>query len=323
MRNERQLQEYLRDRLHLIEPGLSLLEPEFVLPNDRGSSGRVDLLARDQNGMHVLIELKGSRASSREAIQELGKYVHLLAESAALPRVRIRCIILSADWSELHAPFTELVATFPCNLVGYRFSIDNDGFPCSFERVEPRSFNPSVDLSPNHFIILTHSARERDQCLKNAGSLFSSVDLLDFLVFIFESHSPLAGEAEYILYFVLQYVAEHIAAVLARATQTSVEVDGSPTLFGNWENAAFYMIASGHGRDDVDPANPGTLLSYERRYPLWAIRKYGRFGRLPGVWTDRDLILETIRCAYGDPETDAPPSPKVLEVARAIHEWDV
>ena len=75
MARENDIRDLLVGQLDLIEPGLELIEKNYYLRNDDGSSGFVDILARDSTGLITVIELKKSDSSGREAIQEIGKYV--------------------------------------------------------------------------------------------------------------------------------------------------------------------------------------------------------------------------------------------------------
>ena len=62
--SENAIRDELAMRLDLIEPGLVLLAKEYKLPNKAGSAGRIDILARDETGCLVVIELKRSNAAA-------------------------------------------------------------------------------------------------------------------------------------------------------------------------------------------------------------------------------------------------------------------
>jgi RecB family endonuclease NucS len=72
---EDEIRDLLANQLEVLEPGLCLIEKEKYIPNPLGTRGFIDLLARDASGHFVLIELKRSDASAREAIHEILKYV--------------------------------------------------------------------------------------------------------------------------------------------------------------------------------------------------------------------------------------------------------
>src|ERR1022692_2544483 len=64
-------EDHIRDKLAaelaLIEDHLSLIRTNYPLPNSEGASGRIDILARDRHGVLVVVELKRSNKTAREA----------------------------------------------------------------------------------------------------------------------------------------------------------------------------------------------------------------------------------------------------------------
>ncbi|MGH2543322.1 MAG: endonuclease NucS domain-containing protein [Ardenticatenaceae bacterium] len=79
--SEDNLRDQLVARLDLIEYGLHHPTTEYYLPNDHGTRGRVDILARDRHGRLVVIEVKRSKKATREALHEVGKYMELLSRA--------------------------------------------------------------------------------------------------------------------------------------------------------------------------------------------------------------------------------------------------
>jgi hypothetical protein len=64
---ENDLRDFLADNIFLVEKGLSLIEKEF----DAKVGGRIDLLCKEQNGNHVIIELKKGRKNDEVVGQTL------------------------------------------------------------------------------------------------------------------------------------------------------------------------------------------------------------------------------------------------------------
>lgn len=81
---EADIRDHLAVQLDLIEPGLTLLDTEFYLPNAQGALGFLDIFTRDTEGKLVIIGIKRTDKAAREAIQELYKYVPLLREKFLL-----------------------------------------------------------------------------------------------------------------------------------------------------------------------------------------------------------------------------------------------
>jgi len=68
---EAELRDIIAADIEILEKGLVLLKKEQYIPNSLGTKGFIDLYARDSKGNHVIIELKKSDASAREAIHVL------------------------------------------------------------------------------------------------------------------------------------------------------------------------------------------------------------------------------------------------------------
>ncbi len=87
---EKDLQNYLADRVHEIESGLKIIDGgiEYVI-----EAGRIDILAKDGQGFTVVIELKTGKAKDAALGQILG-YIGCLSESHA----NIRGILIASDF---------------------------------------------------------------------------------------------------------------------------------------------------------------------------------------------------------------------------------
>ena len=81
MGEEEMLRDQLAFDLSVIDPELRFIQTEYPLPNDSGSKGFVDILATDIYNNHVIIEIKRSKTSSRETLQQIYKYIGLLRQN--------------------------------------------------------------------------------------------------------------------------------------------------------------------------------------------------------------------------------------------------
>jgi hypothetical protein len=110
--SERDLQTALRQSIVQLEPGLEIV--------DRGAersvaSGRIDILARDRAGAHVVIELKAVRAT-RDAVAQLLAYMgDIQLETAAA----VRGILVAPDYDQKAVSAARVVPTL--RLVTYSF----------------------------------------------------------------------------------------------------------------------------------------------------------------------------------------------------------
>src|SRR2546430_15881603 len=122
---EARLRDELSKRLDLLEPGLTLQAVEFRLPNRQGASGSIDILATDRFSAMVIIEIKKSNQTARQALHELHKYVALIKYDHGLRDSQVRCMLVSTEWHELLIPFSEFSRTVPWAVDGSRLDLSD------------------------------------------------------------------------------------------------------------------------------------------------------------------------------------------------------
>ncbi len=95
MPRENIIRDNLATNLEVLEKGLVLLDKEHPLPNAIGGKGSIDLLAKDQVGKYVIIELKRSDSAARQALFEVLKCMPLFREKHGIKTHEIRCLIIT------------------------------------------------------------------------------------------------------------------------------------------------------------------------------------------------------------------------------------
>lgn len=98
---EQDLQRYLADNLHIIEPGLTLFEDEDIrgFEYPAGGGRRIDILAVDKAGGFVVLELKVEKGYDR-VVGQLLRYMNWVRKELAEPGQRVRGIIVCRTMSE-------------------------------------------------------------------------------------------------------------------------------------------------------------------------------------------------------------------------------
>ena len=98
---EKDLQRYLSDNLHIIEPGLALFQDEDIsgFEYPAGGGRRIDILAKDSAGNFVVLELKVEKGYDR-VVGQLLRYMNWVRKELAEPGQRVRGIIVCRTMSE-------------------------------------------------------------------------------------------------------------------------------------------------------------------------------------------------------------------------------
>ncbi|WP_306368605.1 endonuclease NucS domain-containing protein [Nocardiopsis sp. CC223A] len=201
---EKHIRDHLAANLEILEPEhrLSLVATEFRIMNPHGADGFIDILAKDKNEMWVVIELKRSNASARQALHEVAKYTELLREQLSIPKDRIRSIIVSTTWHELRTSASNFARDWGHDLRGYEISATPDGKISSIERVpwapEPFEHRPSRV----HCIEVYATAEERDRGWREIVEAASEAQAHHLIGFDFDRvGAPELVDGEYLLYF--------------------------------------------------------------------------------------------------------------------------
>jgi hypothetical protein len=172
---ESRLRDMLAENLDLLEPGLRLDHMEHRLENSAGASGRMDILARDRHRRYVIVEVKRSDSTAREALDEIAKYAELLRREQGIPPQEIRVIIASTTWHELLIPVSNFARDWSHDLRGYQLLVDDDAHLVGAEQVSFLAEVRPQRLTPVHFVYFYRSPAERDagwaQILRTVGTV--------------------------------------------------------------------------------------------------------------------------------------------------------
>lgn len=150
-KNEAALRDQIAKNLTDLEDGLKLLDIEYPLKSRDGAGGRIDILAEDRSGQTVIIEIKRSNETARQALHELSKYITLTQEQEGLARGELRCLLVSTDWHELLVPYSYFHRLADVDVEGKRLIVGQDD-KFSYKDIAPLdvrdlpTFSPEFDL---------------------------------------------------------------------------------------------------------------------------------------------------------------------------------
>lgn len=295
MPRESAIRDDLAGRLDLLEPGLRLHKTEYQLQNSVGTRGSIDILARDQHRMWVIIEVKRAKRPSREALSEVAKYVELLSREKHVTADRIRVIIASPDWTELLAPVSFAARQWSADVRGYRLVIDAEGTVAHADRVELLEPPAERFVTPIHVIYFFATPEGRDHWWSKMKTTAAEIGAPDLLAAIFDR----VGNRDHVVARYGLYLGIGKADPAVIAEQIAGPYDG-PEPFAE-EYPAEYQALCHITRNvnsgttlrsvaDIESAVPGDLYKVDND-PDWKITGYvgaGVFAET-GTYEDEDL----------------------------------
>ncbi len=290
---ESELREIVAQKLEeLIEPGLILIQTEFPLPNFHGAKGFIDILARDRYDLRVIIELKRSDSSARQALHELYKYTALMQEAHGLGPSEVRCVLVSTDWHELLVPFSAFVRSVPYTATGYRLLLDTDGQPVGTEAIPVLPNAPSLELCPKHCIYFFTKEMSRDAFIDPLQAAVESCGIEDYLLFSIQHEDP----PERVVHPFAVYLAmASIDPILRFKIETEVNIQADPEEeegADEWffeESVQAEINRRAPSPDSFEIGYPDKWAQHEARWIVKGIGRRGRFASSP-LRSDDDLI---------------------------------
>jgi len=145
---EAELRDLLIGQLGVFDGNLKYLAKEKHIPSHLGTRGFIDILAQDDSDRYVLLELKRSNSSSREAIHEILKYVEGVKHHLGVKDDEIRVIIASTEWKELFIPFSRFVDESAIDVDGYKLTIEDKKIASS--PITPKPYKDGRSIAPWH-----------------------------------------------------------------------------------------------------------------------------------------------------------------------------
>jgi hypothetical protein len=208
--SEEAIRDQLADNLDLVETGLTLVKKEQLLRNHRGARGFVDIFARDKTGKLVIIEIKRSNATARQALQEIIKYVALLRQNFLVKETEYRLVVISTDWRELHVPFSEFVQSTRYDCIGQEIILGSDGRVIALKPVNPAPLEQPRRIARRHFIWHFQDESTARAAIPKVARHMKTVGLKDFVIAMLGSRAT-EDEGMHSLYFAQQELTLHKA----------------------------------------------------------------------------------------------------------------
>lgn len=207
--NEATIRDRLANNLGVIDSKLTLIGTEVYLNNLKGTRGYIDILAKDNHGRYIIIELKRSNEASRQALHETVKYFEAIKENKSLKDNEIIVYVVSTEWKELLVPFSKFVKEISFNLKGFDLLVDVDGEPIHSNQVDPLEVSNSRRLHSQCKICLYHNEANRNKGVASIENIYKEKGILDYvLVLMSNLEVDMFSELPYMIYISTQELSE-------------------------------------------------------------------------------------------------------------------
>ena len=290
-RLEDKIRDFLATNLHFISSGLRLIEKEFVLPNPAGTGGRIDLLARDEFGVFVVIEIKRSDQAARQALSEIFKYTGLFRNNQGLDETRIRVAVVSTEWNELRLPLAEYAAVSPYLVEGIHISANSNGEVTCSEKVDLSQNRAPLAISRCHGIYFFGDTGRREAFVNALEAGCEQCGIADFLIF----SCDYSGLNPQVIYPFGAYLC--FSSPLAEISEAALQ-ETRPDL--EWETGLdepdenFFVNLSryiGHDYDEFSVAYPEKLAGLkDMDWTMKVLRRAGRLNAQSSLTSDDEML---------------------------------
>ncbi len=190
---EKTIRDYLASDLSFISSDLHLIEKEFKLihlaeekwkdtKRRVKAKGYIDILAQDDEGHYVIIEIKRSNKTARETFNEIFTYIQLLERDHQVKASEIRVILVSSEWNGLLLPFSEMYHRRTYYLEGIEITLDENNNPIDKRLVEPLNVPLSRNISPAHICFLSLTEDGIEQVISSVRKKMLDLGIYDFLI---------------------------------------------------------------------------------------------------------------------------------------------
>lgn len=289
-RFEDKIRDYLADNLETVEKGLVLVKKEYEIPSPHGAGGRIDIVARDVFSNVVIIEIKRSDQSARQALNEIHKYTALFKIQQGLDESRVRLLVISTEWHELLLPFSEFAATTHYSVQGILITALPTGIVTGLSQVPLVKKIGALEISRAQAGYLYHASATRDKHEADIVAAVKSVGIEDFVVF----HCDYSGKNNAVVFPYSLYLC--FSSPLPCLTATKQEEIKKRIRWDNDldEPDENFLVAinesMSHNWDDFEIGYPEKFVSICQEWSVSVSVRSGRLDPKQSVLSDKEVL---------------------------------
>ncbi|MBV7533783.1 endonuclease NucS domain-containing protein [Chitinophaga sp. sic0106] len=297
--DENILRDLLAANLSVIDPTLQLIRMEYPLPNSMGSKGFVDILAKDIYNNYVIIEIKRSKTSSRETLQQIYKYIGLIKQNYHARDSQMRAIIVSTDWEELFVPFMEFTRRNTFSLIGYNVFLNENNRTIRLEKVNTNQQPENRrQLCKRYLIAFFTTQEKRDAYIDTLADKSIHLGIEDFLIVSMHATSMHNKFHEFAICFTFNKLTkddyQRILAYKKIAHAEENEFDDTEDYIDDSEQTLLCELPGSPHCDFKEVVGPNSLevMLLAENWEFSKIARYGFFKTDPRMTDDILLIME-------------------------------
>jgi hypothetical protein len=297
-RVEETIRKYLATHLTFLSQDLYLIQEEYPLPNELGTRGSIDILARDDDNRYVIIEVKRTNQASRQAIHEINKYAALIKQRFHVKESEIRIIIVSSEWDELRVPYSEWYHHTDYWVEGYYITLDQYNLPIDKMLIIPEEETLKRNISPFQLCFLSSQEETMKDMVKTIKDAMTRFSLPDFIVVTLSREQIIPYP--FCAYLAFQrYSKQFYLNLLKSLSQTLPSLENYETEDDSEEQFVLYLLEDEILALVVEQVKPESLETSEPdkfNYLMqkWQIKDIVRSGffKIDNRLTDEMLIAE-------------------------------
>lgn len=187
---ESTLRDLIAQKICKLKQGLTLLQKEQYIPGEHGTRSFIDLYAKDEDGRHVLIELKRSTAASRQAIHEVHKYIEQVKLYFGARDSEVHVIIASTEWAELIIPFSRLCADAGFSVEGIQIDVEEDQGEFQVRPILPLPITQGRFIAPWHNVYWYADSESFQQGIASIEDAYRQKGIDDYVIAKFHLPDP-------------------------------------------------------------------------------------------------------------------------------------
>lgn len=187
---ESTLRDLIAQKMCKLKPGLTLLQKEQYIPSEHGTKSFIDLYAKDENGRHVLIELKRSTVAARQAIHEVNKYIECVKQYFGAKDSEVHVIIASTEWTELVIPFSRLYADSAFSIEGIQIDVSEDQSDFQVRPILPLPISQGRFIAPWHNVYWYADSESFQQGIAAIENAYREKGIDDYVIAKFHLPDP-------------------------------------------------------------------------------------------------------------------------------------